>query len=353
MPRAGAKTEQEQREAYLAVGRLEWSFAPRFLQLAKKYPREPVAVDALAGLVANPFTPPESNPAADILIRDHLSSEQLIPILYQLVTTLNPPPASAAERLLRAAVENAPTAAVRGVACIKLADLLRFRADALRKMQGPEPDPFAKLEELARSGGRELPAPSHDDPDALTQEAARFYDRVVEHYADIPGRHGRLGDTAVKVLFQLRELAVGKPAPEIEGPDVNGKNFRLSDYRGKIVVVSFSSKWCGSATFPHDRALVERMKDQPFAMVGVSIDDDKETLRQSLASGEITWRCWWEGCAARPNCSRWRQEWFPMVYVLDAQGTIRAKGETERRSTSSSIDSSKSSRSNQAVGLNR
>ncbi len=87
---ADAKSELERRDEYLALGRLEWSYAPRFLALAQRYPRDPVAIDALGGLVANPFTPPESNPAADVLIRDHLSSEQLIPILYQLVTKLNP-----------------------------------------------------------------------------------------------------------------------------------------------------------------------------------------------------------------------------------------------------------------------
>lgn len=192
-------------------------------------------------------------------------------------------------------------------------------------MQGPEPDPFMKLEEIARSGGREVPEASHDDPDALTKEAELFYDRVVELHADVPGRHGKLGEAAAKVLFQLRELAVGKPAPEIEGPDVNGKNFRLSDYRGKVIVLSFSSNLCGSATYAHQRALVERMKGKPFAMLSVTIDDEMEMVKKSLAAGEISWRCWWEGGALRPNCDRWRQEWFPMIYVLDAQGTIRAR----------------------------
>jgi cytochrome oxidase Cu insertion factor (SCO1/SenC/PrrC family) len=39
------------------------------------------------------------------------------------------------------------------------------------------------------------------------------------------------------------ELAVGKPAPEIEGEDIDGQKFKLSDYRGKIVVLDFWGNW--------------------------------------------------------------------------------------------------------------
>ena len=321
------KTDESRREAYLSLGRLEWSFASRFLELALKYPNDPGAVDALGGLVANTFTPPEANQAADILIRDHLASDKMIPIFYQLVQTLIPAPRSAAERLLRAAAEKAPTSAARGLACLKLAQLLKYRADAVRKMRGPDPDPFMKLEQVARSGGKD-PAPAPlEDPDALSKEAEQFYDRVMERYADIEGKHHKLGDVAAKALFQLRELAVGRPAPEIEGPDIDGKQCRLSDYRGRIVVLSFDGKWCGPAIYPHGRALLEQNKGKPFALLSVNIDEQEETLRKSVDSGEITWRCWWEGGSVQPNCERWRQEWFPMVYVLDANGIIRAKGE--------------------------
>jgi len=38
-------------------------------------------------------------------------------------------------------------------------------------------------------------------------------------------------------------LAIGKVAPEIEGKDVDGKKFKLSDYRGKVVVLDFWGDW--------------------------------------------------------------------------------------------------------------
>jgi peroxiredoxin len=44
-------------------------------------------------------------------------------------------------------------------------------------------------------------------------------------------------------LKALVKFAVGKTAPEIEGVDAEGKRFKLSDYRGKVVVLDFWAEW--------------------------------------------------------------------------------------------------------------
>jgi hypothetical protein len=323
----GAKTPAEQRETYLAMGRLDWDYAPRFLELARQHPDDPVAIDALAWLVASIFEPPGAQEAAETLIRDHLASDRMMGIYRQLAIHLDPAAASAAERLLRAAAENSPTAEARGLACLKLANLLQYRARSVRTLRGPEPDPWLRLCELARSGGRE-PAPRPDeDPDALDREAARFYDLVVQRYADITSLGGsKLGEQAAQALFHLRDLAVGRPAPEVEGPDVEGKPLRLSDDRGKVVVLIFASGRSGPSgeLCAQGRALCERMKGRLFAVRSVHLDDTKESVAQSIRTGEITWRCWWEN-DPRPNCERWRVGFIPSVYVIDADGIIRSK----------------------------
>jgi peroxiredoxin len=48
-----------------------------------------------------------------------------------------------------------------------------------------------------------------------------------------------VGEKAKAVLFQIRHLAVGKEAPDIEGADQDGKRFKLSEYRGKVVLLDF------------------------------------------------------------------------------------------------------------------
>ncbi len=60
----------------------------------------------------------------------------------------------------------------------------------------------------------------------------------------------------------MLNLVVGKPAPEIEGADMDGKPFKLSDYKGKVVVLVFWGTWCGPcmAQVPHERELVQPSK---------------------------------------------------------------------------------------------
>jgi thiol-disulfide isomerase/thioredoxin len=80
---------------------------------------------------------------------------------------------------------------------------------------------------------------------------------------------------AVLVLFVLPEkkiyekvASVGSPAPEFEYPDANGKIWKLSDLRGKVVYMNFWATWCVTckAEMPSKEALYEKMKDRPFQM---------------------------------------------------------------------------------------
>mgnify|MGYP006265135675 FL=1 len=54
---------------------------------------------------------------------------------------------------------------------------------------------------------------------------------------------GALADLVGNELFAFENLRVGKQAPEIKGEDVEGVAFKLSDYRGKVVVVDFWGDW--------------------------------------------------------------------------------------------------------------
>jgi cytochrome oxidase Cu insertion factor (SCO1/SenC/PrrC family) len=52
-----------------------------------------------------------------------------------------------------------------------------------------------------------------------------------------------IADRAAGELFEIRNLAIGKPVPDIEGEDLDGKPFKLSEYRGKVVVIDFWGNW--------------------------------------------------------------------------------------------------------------
>jgi cytochrome oxidase Cu insertion factor (SCO1/SenC/PrrC family) len=52
-----------------------------------------------------------------------------------------------------------------------------------------------------------------------------------------------VGETAKTELFEIHHLAVGKEAPDMDGVDQDGQPFKLSDYRGKVVLLYFWSEF--------------------------------------------------------------------------------------------------------------
>ena len=78
--------------------------------------------------------------------------------------------------------------------------------------------------------------------------------------------------------------------------------------------------------YPHERSLVKRLADEPFALIGVNSDKDLEALKVVLKKENITWRSFWNGGSTKGPISRaWNVRGWPTIYVLDHKGVIRYK----------------------------
>jgi hypothetical protein len=76
--------------------------------------------------------------------------------------------------------------------------------------------------------------------------------------------------------------------------------------------------------YPHERSLVKRLTNRPFALLGINSDEDREKLKEVLKKEQITWRSWWDGGdTSGPIASKWNVTGWPTIYVLDAKGVIR------------------------------
>ncbi|MHC4449715.1 MAG: hypothetical protein ACYS0E_06185 [Planctomycetota bacterium] len=75
--------------------------------------------------------------------------------------------------------------------------------------------------------------------------AEKLFLACQKDYADVPLWGGRttVGKRAEGSLFEARNLVVGKEAPDIEGEDIEGVAFKLSDYRGKVIFLDFWGDW--------------------------------------------------------------------------------------------------------------
>ncbi len=120
---------------------------------------------------------------------------------------------------------------------------------------------------------------------------------------------------------------IGKPAPRLQGKDLDGKDVRLSDYRGKVVVLDIWADWCPHCQdmMDHKRQLVKRLAGKPFVLVSVNDDDEKETLVAAMKREPMPWVNWWAG-EGGVDIDDWKIEGYPTVHVLDHNGIIRYTG---------------------------
>src|SRR5713101_6424644 len=235
-----AMTDEERKKV---IANSPWDkFAPRFLELAQKYPKEPVAVDALVWVLSDSSEAvgAKDSPRAKaiaLLLRDHIRSDKLGSVCPRMRFDFAPE----SETFLRSVLERNPHQEVRALACLALAQFLCNRLRLLDLVQdGPD---LAKHYE-GLFGKDYLEQLLRQDRAKVAKEAEVLFELAADKYRDvkIPTR-GTVGEEAKSELFEIRHLAVGKEAPEIEGEDQNGKKFKLSDYRGKVVLLDFWSQF--------------------------------------------------------------------------------------------------------------
>lgn len=320
-----AETQEEKAQVLKEKRPDPGKLTPKFLALAEKNPKDPVAVDALVWVVTNVNRGGKDSPrgkAVAILLRDHVRSDKLGRVCKRLANGYD-----VKERdLLRGILDKNPSKEVQAEACLALGQLLSRAAQAVRQLkEHPEmtkgyeqflgkelveelqkedaaqldaesaryfkdfgakyaaetkPDRLIficqtlghqngtggevllraflendthrdvqgvaclALAQSLKSRADDMPESKAKDAEKLRQQSEELFARATSKYADVklPFR-GTVGDKANGELFDLRYLSIGKEAPEVEGEDGDSKKFKLSDYRGKVVLLDFWGHW--------------------------------------------------------------------------------------------------------------
>jgi hypothetical protein len=150
-------------------------------------------------------------------------AEKYLPLMQQvrvdgLIQRLGYSSDKGSETVLRTVLEKSKQHDIQGKAALALAESLKRRAEGL-------PDAEAK------------------EAEKLQMESESLFERVEKDFSDVKSFRGSLADQAKSQLFELRFLSKGKPAPEIKAEDLDGKEFKLSDYKGKVVLLDFWGNW--------------------------------------------------------------------------------------------------------------
>jgi RNA polymerase sigma factor (sigma-70 family) len=358
----GAKTAEERKALRLQQSRRPnpASYAGALLYEAEANPGTPGAEEALIWIVTHLFNGSIAEHAKEIIARDHIQSEKIEPLLTQ--TSLSQSFGSGAtEKLFAAAMAKNPKREIRGIACFSLARFLDNRASFIRTNKlfaqvAPELETQRAAIAIEKAGWGQDFVERLDrlDPGAVEREAAIYYERVVKEFGDLPlphpfpnptgdlllpGRPTTYGGAAQAYLHELRELGIGRPAPEIEGVDLDGKPMKLSDYRGRVVALYF----CMSTQLRADgtgrpasvtefvREVAESHATDPFVLLGVTTPgpgrtSDREFFTTALKASRLPARFWWDidpDGKPGPIQTAWNARMG--LYVLDHRGTIRYK----------------------------
>ncbi len=220
------------------------------LELVEQNPKAPIALDALMQVVtyeywlythtSHPGWGKESRQARAIalLLRDHLESDKLAETCKRVHYGFR----QESGTFLRTVLEKNPHREVQGTACLRLAQFLATRMERLDLLAG-QPDLAKRYDTLY--GKEYMDGLKQQDRAKVIKEVETLYERTIEKYGDlkVPQYDGTAGEQAKTELFEVRYLAVGKEAPDMEGVDQDGKPFKLSDYRGKVVLVYFWSEF--------------------------------------------------------------------------------------------------------------
>ncbi len=318
-----------------------WNYASRYLELAEASPEDPAAVDALVWIVrlslavgvhdrqlVTPYTR-----ALDLLAKGKTIDDKKLGELCRRALQY---PSPWTEQFLRTLLEHSTNRDLRGMACLGLADLLTTRRElsvnpwfAKEKMS-----PFESYLRQ-RSDALYIGYLISTDRRSASEEAERLFKRAIDEFGDIlydqrmvPGRPNRTIAEVARSEWNEFKTAVGSLAPEIDGEDANGKRFKLSDFRGKVVVLSFtgvSAPQCRD-TYSQLRRLLVHYKNQPFAVQSVESAKEREPLIQAIREKTITWSCWWDHGIGGPIATAWSVTSIPTFVILDRDGLIRSRG---------------------------
>ena len=131
----------------------------------------------------------------------------------------------------------------------------------------------------------------------------------------------------------LTTLKPAKAAKNFTLPDLDGKPHKLSDYRGKVVLVNFWATWCPPCRreMPSMERLSQRLKDQPFVILGINQQEDPEQVFVFTAQVDPSPNF---HILFDPNskiANAWGVRGLPASFIVDQQGRVvyRAMGGRE------------------------
>jgi hypothetical protein len=197
---SAAKTDEEREKISQTYPQPD-AYVDRIMAIADKAPKSDVERDAMIWILEKVYYTPNAEKAIERLQANHIKSPDLRPALQMLAYSQS----DKAPAFLRAIIKENPDKKLQAYATYILGYALISR-----------------------------------DSDKNRAEAEKLFETVRADFKDVDADLVKLTESE---LYEIRNLSIGQVAPDIKGSDVDGKEFALSEYRGRVVVLDFWGDW--------------------------------------------------------------------------------------------------------------
>jgi peroxiredoxin len=168
---------------------------------------------------------------------------------------------------------------------------------------------------------------------AMSLDPYKYEQQLVSYADDIKGnfKDNAAVQQFIRQMEAAKPLSIGHEAPDFTIKTIDGKPVKLSDYKGKYVMLDFWASWCLPCRQenPNVVRLYNQYKGKGLNILGISLDEEKSAWQKAINDDKLTWQ---HGSDLQkfdgPTEKLYHIEAIPSNFVIDPQGKIIAKNIT-------------------------